>query len=67
MSQDQLQFGDFPGSLVVNTPLPLQGVWVQLLVGELRSHGKINKYNSRVNGFFFSFVIAYRHQVNILI
>ena len=29
---------DFPGGPVVKTPaLPLQGVWVQSLVGELRS------------------------------
>ena len=29
---------DFPGTPVVGTLLPLQGVWVQSLVGELRSH-----------------------------
>ena len=29
---------DFPGSPVVKTSPPVQGVWVQSLVGELRSH-----------------------------
>ena len=29
---------DFPGCLMVKTPLPMQGMWVQLLVGQLRSH-----------------------------
>ena len=30
--------GDFPGGPVVKTVLPLQGVWVPPLVGELRSY-----------------------------
>ena len=30
--------GDFPGGPAVKTVLPLQGTWVQSLVGELRSH-----------------------------
>ena len=29
---------DFPGSQVVKTVLPVQGIWVQSLVRELRSH-----------------------------
>ena len=43
-----LGFLDFPGCPVVKTLLPMQGIWVWALVGELRScmpHGaaKINK------------------------
>ena len=29
---------DFPGSLVLKTTLSVQGMWVQSLVRELRSH-----------------------------
>ena len=38
--------GYFPGGLAVKTVLPLQGVWVQSLVGELKLHmlrGTANK------------------------
>ena len=38
---------DFPGSQVVKTVLPVQGIWVQSLVRELRSHmprSKAKKY-----------------------
>ena len=30
--------GDLPGGPVVKTALPVQGVWVQSLAGELKSH-----------------------------
>ena len=34
----QDDFRDFLGGPVVKTAFPMQGTWVQFLVGELRSH-----------------------------
>ena len=37
--------GDFPGSQWLRLQLPLQEMWVQSLVGELRSHMPCNQKN----------------------
>ena len=36
-SKKKKKVGDFPGSPVVKTTLPLQGMWVQSLMGNLKA------------------------------